>query len=94
MLWKASEWETSSGWHCNCTDNLAGGSSLWYLPARILNISPADLIILMKDKYNAEVNFCGTKDNFIVLFTWEKQSDMRLWKNFINRKAREINFQI
>ena len=94
MLYKCTEWETTMGWHCNCTDNLAGGSSLWFLPARILNISPAALIDLMATKYKADVTFVGTDDKFIILFTWKKQSDCRTWKNFINRKAREVNFQI
>ena len=92
MLYRCEEWESPTGWHCNCVINLAGGSSIWYLPARILNISPAAFVELMITEYNA--NAFIDKEKCLVFFTWQKQSDMRRWKNFINKKAREINFQL
>lgn len=91
-IWKASEWQDSSGWKCNCVDNLGAGSALWYLPARILGITPAAYIELMINKYNAK--FYYDKDKVLIFFYWEKQSDMRLYKNFINAEARKKNFQI
>ena len=93
MIWKATEWETISGWHCNCVDNLGKGSGTWYIPARILGISPAAFITLLFDKfkpdhfyYNSETGFCN--------WSWTKQTDMRRYKNWINAEARKKNFQI
>ena len=93
MVWKATEWESESGWHCNCTDALSKGSGVWYMPARILSISPADFISLLVEKfkpdhfyYNKETGFCN--------WSWDSQAKMRLYKNWINAEARKKNFQI
>ena len=93
MIWKATEWETISGWHCNCVDNLGKGSGIWYIPARILGISPAAFISLLLEKfkpdnfyYNPETGFCN--------WSWNNQADERRYKNWINAEARKKNFQI
>lgn len=93
MLYKMSEWESPSGWHCNCIDNLKGGSGIWYLPARILNISPADYITLVIAKYKPD-KIIFNKEKFLFFFSWKNQSDMRKFKNDINAAARKVNFQI
>lgn len=92
MLYKSSEWESASGWNCNCVDDLAGWAGLWYTPARILNISPAAFVELLITQYNAKIYY--NEKTCFVSYYWEKQDDMRKFKNFINRKAREVNFQI
>ena len=92
MVWQAEEWESVSGWHCGCVKDLAHDSNAWYLPARILNLAPADYIKYMIDNFNPIVH--TNKDKCLIFFSWEKQADMRKFKNFINKKARECNFQI
>ena len=93
MLWKAEEWQSSSGrWHCGCLDDLAHDSNAWYLPARILNMTPAQYVKFMIDNYNPNIYVSAEK--CLVFFSWDKQADMRKFKNFINKKARECNFQI
>ena len=48
MIWQATEWQGSSGnWYCNCLDNLAGGYGAWFMPARILDITPAEFLTLL-----------------------------------------------
>ena len=93
MVWQAEEWQSASGlWHCGCVKDLAHDSNAWYLPARILNLTPAAYVKFMVDNYNPIVQV--STDKCLVFFSWEKQSDMRLFKNFINKKARDYNFQI
>jgi Uma2 family endonuclease len=92
-IWKATEWETTSGWHANCVDNLAKGSGAWWHPARILGISPAQFIELLLTKYKPD-HFMYSKDTCFCTWSWSDQNKMREFKNFINRKAREANYQI
>ena len=97
MLFKMSEWESATGkWRCACVDNLSGGSSAWWLPARILGISPADYVSLVINEYKPDDVWVLGRDseNPAFIFSWNNQTKMRLYKNFINRKAREVNFQI
>lgn len=94
MIWKATEWETiGMGWHANCVDNLAGGSSLWYHPARILGISPAEFIEWIIKNYKPDyINY--SEDANLLIFTWKSQAQMRKYKNYINAQARKVNYQI
>ena len=94
MLYKMSEWESvGSGWHCGCLDNLAQDSNLWYLPARILGLSPAAFIELLVTKYQPD-HFYYNKDSGFLSYSWSNQSKMRVYKNMINAEARKANFQI
>ena len=94
MLYKSEEWQSATGyWHCNCTSNLANNSGAWYLPARILGITPADFITLLLTKYKPD-KFYFDKDTCFCNWSWKSQSDMRKYKNMINAEARKKNFQI
>lgn len=94
MLYKMTEWSSPSGaWHCNCIDDLAHNSGVWYLPARILNLSPAAYIEYVIKNFKPD-HISADKEKCFVSFSWESQTEMRKFKNFINKKAREVNFQI
>jgi len=94
MLYKMTEWQSSSGlWYCNCVDDLAHNSGVWYLPARILDLTPAAYIEYMIKNFKPD-RIYADKESCFISFSWKNQADMRLWKNFINKKAREKNFQI
>ena len=93
MIWQVKEWESESGWHCNCVDDLANNSAAWWLPARVLGISPADFIKLLLTKYKPD-EFYFNPDTCFCCWSWKSQSQMRLYKNWINRIAREKKFEI
>ena len=94
MVWKAEEWQGGSGiWYCNCISDLANGSGTWYIPARILGISPAQFISLLFNEYKPDY-FHYNKEKSFCMWGWTNQSKERLYKNWINKKAREVNFQI
>ena len=91
------EWQSpTERFHCACVDNLSGGSSAWWHPARILGISPADYVSLVINEYKPDqITVLGKdSDNPAFIFAWNSQSAMRKFKNFINSKARAINYQI
>ena len=94
MLWRCSEWQGASGlWYCNCTDSLTTNAAKWYAPARVLGISPAEFIKLVIGKFGAD-KVAYSLDTGFFHYAWTSQDKMRIYKNYINRVAREKNFQI
>lgn len=94
MLYKMSEWQSVTGyWHCNCVDDLAGTSGLWWVPARIMSLTPAAYIKWVIKEYKPDKIYAN-KEKCLVFFSWKNQTQMRKFKNQINKKAREKNFQI
>lgn len=94
MLYQQSEWQSpSNAWHCNCIDNLAGNSGAWYLPARILGLTPADFLKILITDFKPD-HFSYDKEKCFCQWSWKSQSAMRKYKNFINAAARKVNFQI
>lgn len=86
-IYKAVEWQSASGkWHCNDPDLITRGDQ-WLIPAKILNMNIADFLLMMKDKFKADVHIRG--DGAFAYFEWANQADMRTYKNWINAKARE-----
>lgn len=94
MLYKVTEWQKGSGsWTFNCVDNLASNAGVWYAPARILNMSPAEYIEYVIKNYPPEnIHWC--KDKCLVFFSWKNKEDMHPLVLLLNREARKKNFQI
>lgn len=93
-VYKLSEWQSQTGrWFCDDISDLGHGSGAWYLPARILNISLTDFVLLLKNEYNVSF-IMYSKEHDMLIYSWDNQNDMRRYKNFINAKARQINFII
>ena len=89
---KLTEWQTISGWHCADVEDLANNSAHWLHPARLLGMTPADYIKWAIDFCNPIVT-CNS-DYTIDHFRWDRQSDMRKFKNYINKIAREKKYFI
>ena len=94
MLYKLSEWQGASGlWYCNCIDSLTTNAAKWYAPARVLGISPAELVKLVIGKFGADVISYNAESGFFH-YAWTSQAKMRIYKNYINAEARKEKFQI
>ena len=51
-LLRYEEWQGASGaWYCNDTSDLKSNRGKWWMPARMLNISPAEFIELLIDRF-------------------------------------------
>ena len=92
-LYKMSEWECSSGWKCGDLEDLGKGSNLWYLPARMMGLTPAAYLKWVINNYHPD-NIYYSNDNSLVGWSWKSQNDMRLFKNRINALARQKNFLV
>ena len=81
---KYDEWQDGVGmWHCGNVSDVAHGSNDWWLPARYLGIAPCDFAKLLVEKFHVDMIDYLTKYNNI-----EKQSDMRVFKNWLNKEIR------
>ena len=93
-LLRYEEWQGISGdWYCNDTSNLSQGSGYWWLPARMMKLSPAQYIQWVIDNFHPDA-ISHSKDCSYVGFSWKNQNEMRKFKNKINALARQENFMI
>lgn len=91
---KYSEWQSPSGvWYCNDTSDLAGLSSKWWIPARMLGISLTDYILLLKDEFNATIVKYNS-DTDILIYHWKNYADCHRFLLWINRMSKKANFII
>ena len=92
-LYKMSEWESETGWHCNDVEDLGNGSGYWWLPARMLGITPAEYLKWVIDNYKPD-RIVHSEDCSFVGWSWKVQAKERKFKNDINALARKHNFVI
>lgn len=88
------EWQGGSGvWYCNDTSDLCSVRALWWAPARMMNISPAEYVKWLIENFKPDhVSYNEERD--VLIYSWDKQSDMRAFKNRLNALARKYNYVI
>ena len=85
---KFSEWQSPTGkWH---TGNVY--AYWWYVP-RMLNITPCDYILLLKNKFHAK-NFYYNKDKNFLTWDWENYKYCHSFTLWVNKQARERKYYI
>lgn len=89
-IYRMSEWAIGDKWYCNDVEDLAKGSGYWWIPCRILDMTPTDFILLLKETFHVD-NITYNKEANILIYSWNKQADMRKFKNWINQMARKAN---
>lgn len=93
-LLKYSEWQNSIGkWYSGDVSNLAHGSNYWWHAPRMLQIPLTDFILLLKDKYKANVTSYCFESN-VLIFNWDNYNDCHKFTLFINNEARKRKFFI
>ena len=92
-LYKMTEWESVGYWHCNDVSDLTHGSAYWWLPARMMKLSPAQYVQWVIDNFHPDI-VSHSDDGSFVSFCWKSQSEMRKYKNKVNALARQENFMI
>lgn len=91
-LYKASMWQGGSGkWFCGDIEDLGNHSGRWWVPCRLLEITPEDYIRMLIDDFNVS-NIKYYYSSNVLVFSWDNESDCRKYKNWINKKAREANY--
>lgn len=93
-IYYCEEWYSPSGiWYCEHTSSFPCNVQKWIVPAKILGITPAEFLKFLIEEFKPD-KFYHNEDCSFVSWGWSSQSQMRRYKNFINKKAREINFKI
>ena len=94
QLLKYTEWQGANGcWYCNDTSDLASPRSLWWAPARMMNISPADYVQwLIKEFKPDTIVYNQEKD--VLIYSWRSLMACRNFKNKLNALARKYNYII
>jgi len=92
---KYSEFQDPVGnmWGCNDSEELGKGSAYWWLPARMLGLTPAEYLQWVIDNYKPD-KISHTADCSVVWWRWKSQEKMRKFKNEINAMARKRNYVI
>ena len=91
---KYTEWQSASGkWYCNDTADLSGVSGKWWVPARMLNMTLTDYILMLRNDYNANIIKYSESTDYLH-FNWDKQVDCHKFVLFINREARNRKFMV
>jgi hypothetical protein len=72
---------------------MAGGSAKWWLPCRMLNISPADFVKKLKEEFKATDIVFDLEKN-VLIYSWNNKEDCHKFVLYINRKSREANYVI
>lgn len=93
--YKASEWKSGRKWYVADVSDLANDSAAWWIPARILNLSLEDFVMLLKNEYNATIDGWYSESNngkSLLTFSWFNYSDAHKYLLYINRVARNKNW--
>jgi hypothetical protein len=93
-LYHCEEWQGASGyWYCEHTSSFPRNVQKWVVPARILEMTPADFLKFLMENFKPD-KIIHNEDYSFVGWGWNSQAQMRKYKNFINQKARERGFQL
>ena len=93
-LYKASEWQSGSGqWYVNDVQDVTSIASQWWIPTKILEITPVEFLDLLINNFHAQhVHYDLEYD--VLIYSFATQAEARKYKNWINKKAREKQFMI
>ena len=93
-IYRLEEWQGASGiWYCEHTSSYPEGVQKWILPARLLDMTADVFLQWLIDNYKPD-HICHDDSCSFVNWGWSDQSQMRKYKNYINKIAREKNFKI
>ena len=95
-LYKATEWVVGKKWYVADTSDLGKDSAAWWIPARILNLSLEDYILMLVNEYHAEVAWFPESNNgkSLLIFSFANYNDAHKYLLYINRVARNKNWSI
>lgn len=90
-LLKYVEWGETGSWYCNDTSDLCSVRGLWWVPARMFGISPAEYVQLLVERFHPDrIRYFEETD--VLVYSWKKIDDMRKFKNWLNAEARKRNY--
>lgn len=87
-IFKINIWQSGSGhWYCADTNKM---TKWWVIPA-LLGVSLEDYVKMLLDKYKVD-NIDYRQKGDVLIFSWNKERYARIFKNDVNRIARNKHF--
>lgn len=96
-VYTASEWKIGTRWHVADISDLAHDSAGWWIPARMLEISLEDFVLMLVNEYHARIDAWlpqGNEGKSLLLFSWKDYNDAHRYFLDMNRIARNKNWTI
>lgn len=94
QLLKYVEWQSATGdWYCNDTSDLSSLRGRWWIPARMMNISPAEYVQLLIDQFHPDY-IVYSQEADVLVYSWKNINDCRKFKNWLNAQARKQQYVI
>lgn len=91
-LYKASSWQGGSKqWYCSDIEDLGNHSGRWWIPCRILGISPESYVQILVETFKVSYISFNKEKNFLS-FSWNNSVDCNKYKNWINQMAKKANY--
>jgi hypothetical protein len=93
-LLRYEPWDDGNGnFHVNdCTD-LKSIRGLWWVPARMLGISPAEYVELLIVRFKVDkIKYLQEAD--VLIYSWNSLQKARDFKNWLNQEARKRQYVI
>ena len=92
-LLRYEPWESNGRYYVNdCTD-LKSDRGKWWVPARMLGISPADYVKLLVEQFKVD-KIAYNQEADVLVYSWNSLQKAREFKNWLNREARKRDFRI
>ena len=89
------ELHNECGWTCISIKDVGKIGNQWYTPARALNMEPVEYIQWLINEFHPDyIKFSSVPQNGLLIFYWNKQDDMRVFKNTLNKRLRQVKFYV
>jgi hypothetical protein len=89
------ELHNECGWSCISIKDVGRLGNQWYTPARALGMKLDEYVKWLVDNFHPDhIRFYDSPPNGLLLFSWDKQADMRLYKNRMNKLLRDAKFYV
>lgn len=82
-------------WYAAATAEIGKIGNKWYTLPYALKMTPFDFVKLLIEKFKPDrISLCDGPQGSVLVYSWNKQSDMRLYKNWMNAQLRKQQFLV
>jgi|GEM_PF-3882093 len=92
MLYQEKEFKAGNNYYSIGAAVVGKRYHSWMVPCRILGLTPAEYVKLLIEEFNAIVTY-SPKQKFLSRH-WKNVNDFNRWRLYINREARQKNYQV
>lgn len=92
---RLEEFECAGEWHCAATKEIGKIGNKWYTLPFALKMSAYDFVELLITKFKPDnISLREGPLGSVLIYSWNKQTDMRVFKNWINAQLRKVQFYV